>query len=193
MSKFGITRRLAWENARSSANDVKPNLLSILRSIQKTFLCGAFPEMNHRLLLLVILSLITANGFAAEFTVGNLTVKNPWSRPTPPVASAGAAYFVLDNSQGQDDRLLSAEADISARVELHTHLMDGDVMMMRKLDTIEVPAEQTIAFEPRGLHIMFIGLEGPLVEGETFPLTLNFEQAGAVTVEVAIGQQPNAK
>jgi len=147
----------------------------------------------RRLLLLLILLLITASGIAAEFAAGDLDIKQPWARPTPPVANAGAAYFIVDNTQGQDDRLLSAEADIAERVELHTHLMDDDVVMMRKLDTVEVPAGQTVAFQPGGLHIMFIGLQAPLVEGETFPLTLNFEQAGTVTVEVAIGQEPDAQ
>ncbi len=146
-----------------------------------------------RLLLLLIPALISFQGFAAEFAVGDLVIKHPWARPTPPVADAGAAYFIVDNSRGADDRLLSAEADISQRVELHTHLMEGDVMMMRKVDTIEMPAGQTVALQPGGLHIMFIGLQAPLVEGDRFPLTLNFEKAGAVIVEVAIGQQPNAQ
>ncbi|MEZ5582837.1 MAG: copper chaperone PCu(A)C [Candidatus Competibacteraceae bacterium] len=149
--------------------------------------------MMRRLLVLFIPLLISSQGLAAEFAVGDLVIKQPWARPTPPVANAGAAYFTVDNTQGQDDRLLSAEAAISERVELHTHLMDGDVVMMRKLDTVEVPAGQTVAFQPGGLHVMFIGLQAPLVEGNRFPLTLNFEQAGAVTVEVAIGQEPDAQ
>jgi len=66
--------------------------------------------------------------------------------------------------------------------------MEGNVMKMRRVDAVEVPAGQTVAFAPGGLHVMLIGLKEPLITGKTFPLTLNFEQAGAVTLEVAVGQ-----
>jgi copper(I)-binding protein len=144
----------------------------------------------NRLLLLPALLFFGGGAWAGDYAAGDLRIKQVWARPTPPVASAGAAFFTLDNSRGQDDRLLSAEAGVSATVELHTHLMEGDVMKMRKVESVEVPAGQTVAFRPGGLHIMFIGLKAPLVEGSTFPLTLNFEKAGAVTVAVAVSQPP---
>lgn len=106
------------------------------------------------------------------------------------MASAGAAFLTLDNGKGPDDRLLSAQGDVSTTVELHTHHMENGVMEMRKVDDIPVPAGKTVKLQPGGLHVMLIGLKAPLVEGETFPLTLNFEKAGAVTVEVAVHQPP---
>ena len=145
----------------------------------------------NRLLILLSLLLFAGSGLAEDYAAGDLLIKQVWARPTPPVAGTGAAYFTLDNSKGQGDRLLSAEADVSTRVEMHTHIMEGDMMKMRKLETAEVPAGQTVTFEPGGLHVMLIGLKGPLVEGSTFPLKLNFEQAGTVAVEVAVNQGPN--
>jgi hypothetical protein len=144
----------------------------------------------NRLLLSLSLLLIAGSGLTAEYTAGDLVIKQIWARPTPPVAAVGAAYFTLDNSQGQDERLLSAEADVAATAELHAHSMEGNMMKMHKVDAVEVPAGQTVAFAPGGLHVMLIGLKAPLVEGNTFPLTLHFEHAGAVTVEVVIGLPP---
>jgi hypothetical protein len=68
--------------------------------------------------------------------------------------------------------------------------MEGNMMKMHKVDAVEVPAGQAVGFASGGLHVMLIGLKAPLVEGNTFPLTLHFEHAGAVTVEVVIGLPP---
>ena len=141
-----------------------------------------------RCLFFLLLLLVASSGLTEEYSAGDLLIKQAWARPTPPTATVGAAYFTLDNSKGQDDRLLSAEADVSATVELHNHIMEGNVMKMRRVDAVEVPAGQTVAFAPGGLHVMLIGLKEPLITGKTFPLTLNFEQAGAVTLEVVVGQ-----
>ncbi|MEM5709697.1 copper chaperone PCu(A)C, partial [Elizabethkingia meningoseptica] len=69
---------------------------------------------------------------------------------------------------------------------LHTHVRDGEVMRMRRVDAIEVPAKATTTLQPGGLHIMFLGLAEPLAAGRSFPLTLRFAEAGetSVTVEV---------
>lgn len=146
--------------------------------------------MKHLwVLLLMIFS--ASSGATDEYAAGKLLIERVWARPTAPVATTGAVYFTLDNSQGQDERLRSAEAAVSTTVELHTHLMEGEVMKMRKVESVEVPAGKTVSFRPGGLHVMLIGLKAPLVEGSTFPLTLNFEQAGAVTVAVTVGQSPD--
>ncbi|MFZ5556115.1 MAG: copper chaperone PCu(A)C [Pseudomonadota bacterium] len=112
-------------------------------------------------------------------------VQNPWSRATPPTAKNGAAYLVLKAGAG-GDRLVSATAPVSERVELHTHIMDGGVARMRPVPAIDVPANGTVELKPGGLHMMLIGLKAPLREGASFPLTLNFEKQGAVTVEVPV-------
>jgi len=122
---------------------------------------------------------------AAEVTAGSLTIADPWARASAGMARAGAAFMTISNS-GAHDRLVSATANVSDVVELHTHIKDGDVMRMRKVEAIDVPAGETTMLQPGGLHVMFIGLHAPLQEGETFPVTLTFEQAGDVDVDVIV-------
>ncbi|HSQ71610.1 MAG TPA: copper chaperone PCu(A)C, partial [Rubrivivax sp.] len=66
---------------------------------------------------------------------------------------------------------------------------DGDVMRMREIPAIEIPAGQTVELRPGGLHVMFIGLTQTLDNGASFPLTLRFEKAGEVKVEVQVRNQ----
>lgn len=122
---------------------------------------------------------------AHDYTFGALSIGHPWARASAGPARNGAAFLVIENA-GPADRLLSVSAEVSERVELHTHLMEGDVMKMRRVDAVEVPGQGTAALRPGGLHIMLMGLKQPLQEGERFPLTLTFETAGEVTVEVAV-------
>lgn len=122
---------------------------------------------------------------ADDVTLGALTIGAPWARASAGMAQAGAAFMTITN-QGATDRLVSAAAEVSEVVELHTHIQDGDVMRMRKIDAIEVPGETVTHLRPGGLHIMFIGLDEPLQEGGTFPLSLTFETAGTVEVTVTV-------
>ena len=71
-------------------------------------------------------------------------------------------------------------------VELHTHVREGEVMRMRPVTDIPVPAGQTVELRPGGLHVMLIGLTGPLQQGSRVPLTLRFERAGEVQVELTV-------
>ncbi len=141
------------------------------------------------LLLRVLFILVTAwvtSAMASDFTAGDMVIGDPWARATPPVAPVGAGYLALHNTGGDDERLLSAGAEVAESVELHTHIMEDNVMRMREVESIEIPAGDRVLLEPGGLHIMFIGLKAPLVAGETFPLTLIFEKAGETTVTVAV-------
>ncbi len=100
-----------------------------------------------------------------------------------------AVYMVLANDSATPDRLLSAAADVAGAVEIHESIMDGDVMRMQQLpDGIEIPANGQVELKPAGLHVMLIGLTKDLNPGETFPVTLQFEQAGAITVEAEVRQ-----
>lgn len=114
-----------------------------------------------------------------------LTVTQAWARAS--AGANGAAYFTLKNSGPADDTLLRAAADTGVRaVELHSHIDDGGVMRMRPVDSVPVPAGETITFAPRGLHVMLIGLDAPLKAGDRLPLILTFSKAGErqVTAEI---------
>lgn len=122
---------------------------------------------------------------AADMTAGELTIHDPWARATVG-AGAGAAFLEIRNVGEHDDRLVSADAEIAQRTELHTHVRDGDVMRMRQVEAIDLPAGATTKLEPGGLHVMLLGMSEPLAAGTQFPLTLSFAEAGAVTVQVQV-------
>jgi periplasmic copper chaperone A len=121
---------------------------------------------------------------AALAQTNQLEVSNAWARATPGRAETGAAYVTIQSPTA--DRLLSAASPVAKKVELHTMEMAGMVMKMRPIAALDIPAGQPVTLKPGGEHIMLIGLEHPLREGQSFPLTLNFEKAGARTVTVAV-------
>ncbi len=124
---------------------------------------------------------------AADYTSGSLRVIQPWARATAPGAASGGSFLKIEN-KGAADRLVSASGSVSDEVQLHSMRMDGNVMRMEKLDKgIEIPAGGSVELKPGGLHIMLIGLKRPLKEGERFPLTLRFEKAGELGIEVETG------
>jgi len=128
----------------------------------------------------------TAFAQAQSFNAGAIEIGHPYARSTASGQSTGGGFLTLTNQGDAADRLLSASAEVSERVELHSMKMEGTVMRMRQVDAIDVPAGQRVELKPGGLHIMFIGLKAPLKEGERFPMTLRFEKAGEVKVDVAI-------
>lgn len=130
---------------------------------------------------------LTAPGFAHDFSLGDLHVDHPWARATAPQQANGGAYLTITNAGATPDRLLEAQSPVAGRVELHTHDVDSaGVMRMRQVEAIDVPAGEATALRPGGLHVMLIGLEDRLVQGEQFPLTLVFETAGPLEVEVTV-------
>jgi periplasmic copper chaperone A len=137
--------------------------------------------------LLPILALAASSSTlqAHEYKIGKIDIDHPHARATAPGQPTGAGYLKLTNG-GAADKLLAASADVSGKVELHTMSMEGTVMRMRQVEAIDVPAGKTVALEPGGLHIMFVGLKAPLKVGESFPMKLRFEKAGEVTVEVKV-------
>ncbi len=117
-----------------------------------------------------------------------ITIKDPYARSG---AKTGAAFFVLMNHSGSEDRLISASSDVAKRVELHTHIEDANgVMKMRELEGgIAIPAGGMHALKRGGDHVMFMGLDSPLEQGSTVTVTLTFEQAGDVVVEIPVDNE----
>ncbi|WP_129243637.1 copper chaperone PCu(A)C [Achromobacter veterisilvae] len=141
-----------------------------------------------RLIKLATAIALCASGaaFAHGYKAGPIEIDHPWSRATVPAVPTGVVYFVLRNPSQDEDRLVSVSTPVAEKAELHTHIRDSDVMRMRKVDSIEIAPVSTTALEPGGLHVMLIGLKQPLVKGKAFPLTLVFEEAGPVTVQVDV-------
>lgn len=141
-----------------------------------------------KLLLAAVLALAPLPAFAADATLGPLQVDQPWSRATAASARNGGAYLVVRNAGPDGDRLVAAATTVAGRAELHTHIDDSGVMKMRHVPAIDVPAGGQAVLKPGGFHVMLMELKAPLAEGQRFPLTLTFEKAGSVTVEVAVGK-----
>jgi copper(I)-binding protein len=92
----------------------------------------------------------------------------------------------LENQTGENQALVGAESAVSEVVELHTHVEEGGMMRMRRVDKIEVPAGETVTLKPGGLHVMLIGLKQPLEPGDAVDLTLIFEDGSRMPVQAPV-------
>ncbi|WP_372399182.1 copper chaperone PCu(A)C [Azospirillum sp. HJ39] len=143
--------------------------------------------MKRILGIATALTLLGAGGVLAhEYRAGPIEIGHPWARATATAAPNGGAYLSLTNGGTAEDRLLAASTPVAEKAELHTHLNENGVMKMREVPAIAVPPGETVKLAPGGLHVMLLGLKQPLVKGSNFPLTLRFEKAGNVDVEVAV-------
>ena len=115
-----------------------------------------------------------------------LEVNNAWAGATPGKSENGAAYVTIQSPTA--DRLVSASTPVAKKAELHTMSMQGMVMKMRPISGVDIPASQPVSLKPGGEHIMLMGLSQPLREGQSFPLTLDFEKAGPRTVTVTVAK-----
>lgn len=139
-----------------------------------------------RILALVTSLALAPVAFAHSYDVGPVHIGHPSASPTAPGQPNGAAYLTIETSGPAGDRLIALETPAATAAEIHEMSDEGGVMSMRKLDAVVVEPGAPVVFTPGGLHIMLIGLKAPLKAGETAPLTLTFEKAGKVTVDLAI-------
>jgi len=113
-----------------------------------------------------------------------IQAEGAWARPGSE-GRISAAYFVINNYEAEQDVLLSANSDVARNVEVHESYEHDDGMIgMREVRNLEIPAQSTVRFEQGGLHVMLIQLTRPLQDGDTFELTLTFQNYGDVTFEV---------
>jgi copper(I)-binding protein len=122
---------------------------------------------------------------AAEMMIGD-----PYARAAGAMARSGAAFMEIMNTGPEDDRLIAAASDVSERVELHTHIMDGDVMRMVEVEEgFAIPAGESILLERGGMHVMFLGLNRALATGDEVEVTLTFEGAGDMVVTIPVDNE----
>lgn len=146
--------------------------------------------MNHRkglLLAATIAAVVASSAYAHEYKLGDLVIDHPWSRATPPAAKTGAGYMTILNKGTTADRLIAISSAAAGRVEVHRMTMDGTIMRMRPVpEGVEIGPGQSVKLEPGGFHLMMMELREPLKQGQKVPVTLRFERAGPVTVELAV-------
>ena len=142
---------------------------------------------------------------APAASIGSLQIVDPWARPAAlvmpktdaktsggmgamPSAPNSAAYMTIRNT-GASDRLLGVQSDVAQAVELHTMEMKDNVMQMRPVEAIEIPANGQVELKPGGYHVMLIGVKRDLKADETITVKLRFEKAGEVDVPARVRAQ----
>lgn len=137
-------------------------------------------------------TVFTAAIAGALFTLpafaGDMMIKDSYARASHAGAKAGAAFIVIENMTGEDDRLVGAASDVAKRVELHTHIEDenGVMKMTHVEEGFPVKAGEMIMMKRGGEHVMFMGLNAPFEQGNMIDVTLSFEKAGDVVVQVPV-------
>ncbi len=144
------------------------------------------PRLLSRLVLIACLLAPTA----ARAEDAAIVVTQAWARPTLKGTHTGAAYLTLINRGTAPDRLLGVSTPVAERSEIHEDVMKDGVMSMRPVAALTLAPGTTTALEPGRYHVMLMGVREPLKAGGSFPLTLTFENAGALEVMVAIGASP---
>ncbi len=137
-------------------------------------------------LIVAALAILLTFSFAGTVLAGDIKVKHAWARASIGTERPGVAYLMIYNDGAESDRLLGADTPVAKHAMVHESLMKDGVMKMRPAGDIEIAPGGKVMFEPGGLHLMLTFLQKKLVEGESFPLTLTFEQAGEVKVDVKI-------
>ncbi len=141
--------------------------------------------------LTVVAGVITAPPLSAAPPAGaaaaadGVTVEDAWARASAGAATTGAAYVML-MAGARPDALVGASTPVAASAEVHESVSRNGVMTMRAVPSLPLPAGKMITFTPGGYHVMLMGLTKPLVAGDSFPLTLTFQNAPPVTVTVKV-------
>ena len=135
--------------------------------------------MRYALFLLALL---------ATPALAQIEIENAWARATPPGAETAAGYMMMRNKSSSPDHLVRAASPLAARVEMHVHTHDGDVMRMRQVKSYDIPARGSLELKPGVAHLMFVDIKRPFKEGEKIPVTLRFERAGEMNVVFSVGR-----
>ena len=138
---------------------------------------------------LISIALIAAS--ASAFAQSSVEIKDPWVRATVAQQKATGAFMQL--TAKADSKLVEVKSPVAGVVEIHEMAMDGNVMRMRAVPALDLPAGKAVELKPGGYHVMLMDLKKPLAAGETVPISLVIEAAGKrETVEVKAAVRPMA-
>jgi len=142
-----------------------------------------------RFFAIALLSLLLSASLALaeDYKLGDLEISQPWSRATPPTAPTAGGFLTVINKGTTPDRLIAVRTTAAGQAQIHQMKMEGDVMRMRELDNgLDIPAGATVTLAPGGYHLMLVGLKAPFKAGTRVPVTLVFEKAGSIDVEMDV-------
>jgi copper(I)-binding protein len=134
-----------------------------------------------------LLAALAAPAFAAENTI---TVDGAWARPSLGAGGASAAYFTIHNHGADADTLTGVSTPSATAAALHESRLENGVAKMLPVQSVDIPAGAAVALEPRGKHVMLMGLTQPLKVGDSIVLTLKLKNAGAINVTAPIRNGP---
>jgi copper(I)-binding protein len=120
-----------------------------------------------------------------------IVVSHAWVQAMPPSMKNTAAYMTIENKTGADIVLHSAGTDIARSMEIHRMEQVGDMMVMKRIDNLRIPAGERLVLKPAGFHLMIINLLRPLKEGETIPLVLYFDGGKHVPIKAVVRKWGN--
>jgi len=127
----------------------------------------------------------TADGASAM--IANISITGGWARAMLPGQPAGGGYLTIVNKGAEADRLVSVSSPVAGKAEVHEMKMTDNVMTMRPVQgALEIPAGGTVELKQGGLHLMFMQVTTPFAEDATVPVTLEFQKAGKVTIDLPV-------
>lgn len=151
--------------------------------LKRKYFCGGLAGFCA----LAAAQLASPTARAADYDVGPIHIAQPWTRATPKGASSAAGYLTVTNGGATPDRLTCVSSEAAAQCQIHTMSMEGGVMKMRPVEGgLEIPAGGTVTLKPGGVHVMLVNLKHQLEPGKMVELTLKFEKAGTLGVELPI-------
>nr|WP_312932852.1 copper chaperone PCu(A)C [Pseudomonas sp.] len=133
----------------------------------------AMPQSITRSLAVLALLGLSASALAQT------TVTESWVRASVPQQQSTGAFMVL--TADTDSALTNVASPIAKTVQIHAMTMDGDVMGMKQVEVLTLPAGKPVALDPNGYHVMLMGLKQQVKEGENVPLTLTVKTAAGET------------
>lgn len=136
----------------------------------------------------VVMAVVSVKMSPLDKSTAAFAVEEPYLRSSLPTSTSAAAFMVLRNQTGRDDRLVGVRSALSGEVTLHRHTEDANgVMRMGEIESgVALPDGATHSFALGGDHLMFTGLDAPLTQGQLVPVTLVFEHAGEVQITVPV-------
>ena len=141
---------------------------------------------------IVVSNLVLAQAVTKTVTTNTIKIEDAYTRATAPGQQVAGGFMKIENKTSAADQLVSASSPAAGEVQLHEMSMEGNVMKMRQIKDIAVPAGAVVELKPGGLHLMLMNIKAPLNAGETIPVKLKFAKAGEVEVKMPVNAMGGA-
>ena len=130
--------------------------------------------------------ILSSQVYAQVVKLDTVSISDAYTRATVPGQKVAGGFLKIQNKGNTTDQLISASSPSAGDVQLHEMAMEGNVMKMRQVKDIAVPANGSVELKPGGYHLMFLDLKVPFVAGETIPVKLKFSKSGDIEVKLPV-------